>query len=249
MQRLRDQGSSSDPLTARAAELLSSMPPLDASRLRRRTLPPVEAASRGFAGRLGTTLVLAITLGTVAATAATIHRVGWPSGLFRSAQPPTATPQPVVAPPPAVRARPAPGPLAPAQPPTEHAVTREGDKIESPVTARPLIAPLPLRAAPSVATRAAAPTPTEDESALIVGAVRALRRDGDPVRAQSLAEEALRRYPNGMQVEEAMALAMEAAAARGDGAGSRRAAQRYLDSFRGGRFADRAQRILDAQPR
>jgi hypothetical protein len=82
---------------------------------------------------------------------------------------------------------------------------------------------------------------------LIVGAVRALRRDGDPARAQSLAEEALRRYPHGAQVEEAYALVFESALAMGDGAGARRAAQKYLANFPRGRFVDRARRALGTE--
>jgi hypothetical protein len=54
----------------------------------------------------------------------------------------------------------------------------------------------------------------------------------------------LQRYPHGQQIEEAMALAMEAASERGDLSDARRAAERYLSSFRAGRFADRALRIL-----
>jgi hypothetical protein len=83
----------------------------------------------------------------------------------------------------------------------------------------------------------------------MVRAVRALRRDGDPKRAQDLAEQALLQFPHGVQVEEAMALVMEAASARGDSAGARRAAQTYIDRFHAGRFADRAQRILSSPER
>ena len=272
MQRLRDQASSSDPATARAAELLSAMPPLDPTRLRRRSLPPVEAGSRGFAGKVGTTMVLAITLGTVAATAATIHRVGWPVGFLRSLEQPTSAPQPTAAPA-THRAHPSSGQTpstawepvpetAPVPPDSQPGAPRDGAKVEHMTGVRGTVAPLALRSSPSgvgrtapkesspaEAAHGAAPSPAEDESALMVGAVRALRRDGDPARAQALAEEVLQRYPNGMQVEEAMALVMEAAAARGDGAGARRAAQRYLDGFSAGRFADRAKRILEAQPR
>jgi hypothetical protein len=89
----------------------------------------------------------------------------------------------------------------------------------------------------------------QGESALLVSAVRALRREGDPARAQALAEESIQRYPHGAQVEEAMALVMEAASMRGDVPGARHAAQRYLETFRSGRFVDRAARILAASPK
>jgi outer membrane PBP1 activator LpoA protein len=89
----------------------------------------------------------------------------------------------------------------------------------------------------------------DDESTLIVRAVRALRHEGDPARAQALAEQSLARFPHGAQIEEAMALVMESAFARGDAAGAQRAASAYLDRFRSGRFADRAQRILASPAR
>jgi hypothetical protein len=78
----------------------------------------------------------------------------------------------------------------------------------------------------------------------MVSALRALRREGDPARAQSLAEEALQKFPHGAQAEEAMALIMEAASARGDASGAQQAASAYLARFGSGRFADRARRIL-----
>jgi hypothetical protein len=90
---------------------------------------------------------------------------------------------------------------------------------------------------------------TADESALVVDAVRALRRDHDPRRARELAEEVLQRYPRGAQVEEAMAVAMEAASLDGDTATARRWAERYLETFGAGRFADRARDVLAASPR
>jgi len=81
MQRLIDQTSSSDPVTVRAAELLSSMPPLDTSQLRRRVLPsPVGRRAAVIGLRPG--LVLAVTLGTVVAAAATMH--AWPRALDRT---------------------------------------------------------------------------------------------------------------------------------------------------------------------
>jgi hypothetical protein len=113
--------------------------------------------------------------------------------------------------------------------------------IAAPVDARAtaLVPENPARI-PSRATPALA----DSESSLIIDAVRALRRDRDPARALSLAEVAMDRYPQGAQIEEAMALGMEAAKAAGDGAAARRLAERYLASFRTGHFADRAQQIL-----
>jgi hypothetical protein len=97
--------------------------------------------------------------------------------------------------------------------------------------------------------RASAATSDTDESALVVDAVRALRRDHDPRRAGNLAQEVLQRYPHGGQLEEATDVAMEAAFADGDTTGARHWAGRYLGTFGTGRFADRARQVLAAPPR
>jgi hypothetical protein len=258
MQRLREQTSSTDVVTARAAALLSAMPPLDANRLRPRTPPgPVRRHVAGTWTRPG--VVLAVTLGTVAATAATLKT--WP---FRGIHEGSSEGASAVS---AALSERGSGPAAPATLKTQEQATRKTVEevavtgtaaISPPVPALPVSPPLPatpvraLRPLP----RASAQTTSErdlavveDESTLIVRAVRALRRDGDPALAQDLAEQALLRFPRGAQVEEATALVMEAAAARGNAAAARRAAQTYLDRFPSGRFADRAQRILSSPGR
>jgi len=301
MRRLRDQTSSTDPVTARAAELLSAMPPLDTSRLRARTLPRSDR-QRGAAARIRPGVAFALTLATVAAAAATLH--AWPlphaaGGLSGSLREATVSP---ASSPSSERGA---GRIAPAAPAVDVpgnvvatvtgdvAGTVHRDGIVSPVavesvglppTRAPAKAPI-ANARASMASNALASTalasnpqassaqapnaPTsiaavssaavtkaphesgtvEDESTLIVRAVRALRREADPVRAQTLAEEALQRFPHGAQVEEAMALVMESASARGDATGAQRAASAYLERFRSGRFADRAQRILASPAR
>ncbi len=59
----------------------------------------------------------------------------------------------------------------------------------------------------------------------------------------------MQRYPHGAQLEEAMAVAMEAAVTEGDTSGARHWAERYLSAFGTGRFADRARQVLAASPR
>jgi hypothetical protein len=130
-------------------------------------------------------------------------------------------------------------------------VEATGDAVIAPVAPEPgrrwalatpePLPPLPLGPGPAVSQREVA---VEDESTLMVSAVRALRREGDPARAQALAQQALQRFPHGAQAEEAMALIMEAASARGDASGAQQAAAAYLARFGSGRFADRARRIL-----
>jgi len=55
-----------------------------------------------------------------------------------------------------------------------------------------------------------------DDTGLVFEAMRALRREGQPAQAASLLDEYLRRHPNGSMAEEALALSIEAASARGD---------------------------------
>jgi hypothetical protein len=264
MLRLREQTSSPDRATARAAALLSAMAPLDTDRLSRRPLPAVDMKRHRATGRIRAGLVLAMSLGSVVATAATLHRAGWLEGQ-RVLADPAAVSLPAVLRAgsqhrnfgPAVAQAPAPvsvvesqsaaaagagvEPVAPVRAGRVSPTARAGAAMPSHATSK--------ETATTTEPSAAAVGPVEDESALVVAGVRALRRDGDPTRAQALAEEALQRYPHGAQVEEAMALAMEAMSARGDLPGARRAAQRYLASFRAGRFADRAARILAAPQR
>jgi outer membrane protein assembly factor BamD (BamD/ComL family) len=52
---------------------------------------------------------------------------------------------------------------------------------------------------------------------LVFNAMRLLRREGQPTQAAALLDEYLSRHPSGAMAEEALALSIEAAAARGDG--------------------------------
>lgn len=273
MQRLRDQTSSPDPATARAAALLSAMPPLDAARLRRPPLPGPEVARRAGAGRLRTALVIAMTLGSVGAAAATLRGATWLRGArgadvqghavtagagqasrasphqgARGAGVDDALSEVAVAPQPATAVV-APADRAP-QPAGDLVTDPAARHVDAPRAGAPRSTPGGQpRSASKETARTGAARAIADESALMVGAVRALRRDGDPARAQALAEESLQKYPHGVQVEEAMALAMEAASANRDEAAARQAARRYVANFPSGRFTDRAQRILGSPPR
>lgn len=244
MRRLREEIDSPDPTLARAAALLSTMPPLETERLRRR--PPIaRVVAPVRMRRLRVALVVVVTTVSAAAAASTLH-ARWSRAHNAAAQAPLPS-----APESALRSRPsrsgAHG-VAEAPDPADRSEPPAVDDDRS----------IPAGSLPSVPSRHSGPSrgpvrepahglataAEEDESALMVAAVRALRRDGDASRAEQLAEQALQRYPHGRQVEEAMDLAMEAAFARGDASDARRAAQRYLSSFRAGRFADRALRIL-----
>jgi hypothetical protein len=231
MQRLRDQASSDDTAIARAASLLAAMPPLDPAELKMRA-PSLERVERPPVRRLGLALAVALLLASLAAAGATtLRHTGFWSRSGALGAPASVTP------PAGVR----PGPLrvadtAPAAPST----------LAAPVQRAPAPAQEPLSVTPE-GSHAVSQNAGPSESTLMVDAVRALRRDGDPARAQALAEEALRRFPRGAQVEEASALVFEAALAQGDEAGARRAAQRYLANFPRGRFVDRARRALGTE--
>jgi hypothetical protein len=91
-------------------------------------------------------------------------------------------------------------------------------------------------AAPPAKVEVDAQLHPSDGASLVLLAIKVLRRAHDAVQASQLLEEYLRTYPRGALREEAMALAVEAAAARGDRRESLRLAARYERSFPDGRF-------------
>jgi hypothetical protein len=94
--------------------------------------------------------------------------------------------------------------------------------------------------APSADVAAAAP-PSE-EAVLVLAAVRALRREHDPVRAGALLDDYLKRFPHGVLAEEALAVGIEAAVARLDTRAARLLADKYLGRYPSGRFAGLARK-------
>jgi hypothetical protein len=81
------------------------------------------------------------------------------------------------------------------------------------------------------------------ESSVLFEATGALRRDGDPARASRILDDYFRKFPHGALSEEALALAIEAASARGD-ARARTLAKRYLDLYPKGNFRAKAERVI-----
>jgi hypothetical protein len=117
--------------------------------------------------------------------------------------------------------------------------TRTGPDPLPPARSAPLPSPVPpLSTTTEVAPRAEVVQAKSEEAALVLGAVRALRRDHDVSAAVRLLEAYRLRFPSGDLAEEALALTIEALAMRGD-----RAAldfvDEYLRRFRKGRFVDR----------
>jgi type IV secretory pathway VirB10-like protein len=110
----------------------------------------------------------------------------------------------------------------------------------------PLPEPAPLAPPPEVeppgAKRAEKPRAGEDPSQ-VAEAVRALRKQGDAARAQQLLDQYLRTNPRGALAEDALALSIEAAAARKDPRAADYA-RRYLARYPNGRFRKVAERAL-----
>jgi hypothetical protein len=100
----------------------------------------------------------------------------------------------------------------------------------------------PATEAPSNEARMAA-APSE-EAAMVLAAMRSLRRGHDPLKAGALLEQYLDRFPRGALVEEALALGMEAALDRNDATAARRLADRYVQHYPAGRFNGLARRAM-----
>lgn len=134
-----------------------------------------------------------------------------------------------------------------------------------PLPAPPAVAPAKpqARAAPPSSQAIAAPTPVElpvaepenhrqrpsrvrarsEDPSQVVAAVEALRKQHDPERAAKLLAGYLAAHPRGALVEEAVALSIEAAAARRD-PGAADFARRYLRDYPSGRFRQTAEAAL-----
>lgn len=82
-----------------------------------------------------------------------------------------------------------------------------------------------------------------EDPSQVAEALRALRKQGDPARAQVLLDQYLRANPRGALAEDALALSIEAAAARKDPR-SAELARRYLARYPSGRFHALAERAL-----
>jgi hypothetical protein len=100
---------------------------------------------------------------------------------------------------------------------------------------------------PRVMAHPSAPPPAADPAngpgaGLMVEAMQA-RRASDPVRASALLAEYQHKYPQGAFQEEALALSIESANARGSESAARLAAD-YLRRYPNGRFRELAQRVL-----
>jgi len=123
-----------------------------------------------------------------------------------------------------------------AAPPARPATNRGTRRVSAPVSER-----LAARPAPE----AAAATPSPRERAEVLDAMIALRRDHDADRAGHLLDRYLAARPHGALREEALALAIEAADARGDRASVASWARAYQADYPTGRFAGFARSHLN----
>jgi hypothetical protein len=94
---------------------------------------------------------------------------------------------------------------------------------------------------------APAPAPPE-EAALVMAALRSLRREHNPAQASALSRSYLTRFPEGVLTEEAFAIGIEAAVARHDAASAAALANQYLGRYPVGRFVGLARKTASARP-
>lgn len=118
----------------------------------------------------------------------------------------------------------------------------------SPAPPAPSASPEPAHVSPAMAPATRRPQTSRarargEDPSQVVAAVEALRKQRDPDRAAKLLAEYLTAHPRGALVEEAVALSIEAAAARHDPAASA-FARRYLEQFPRGRFRQTAEAVL-----
>jgi hypothetical protein len=224
MKRLRDTDDG-EPLSRHGAELLRSTPPApDDPDVRARVWRAIETTGSKRRGipiwipRLALVAVVALVAGT--AGAVITHR--WMLPKSGAAVPAQATPPRL----PAEKTR----PIAALPPVEEPAVDRSPSPSPSPKPAA-RSTPKKVTVVPPPSTASAARERTEVLDALV-----ALRREHDAVRAGTMLGRYLSAHPHGSLREEALALAIEAADARGDRPGAAQLAQLYQQEFPAGRF-------------
>ena len=91
-------------------------------------------------------------------------------------------------------------------------------------------------------TEVASAPPPPEEAALVMAALRSLRREHNPVQADTLLQTYLTRFPEGVLTEEALAIGIEAAVARHDAASAKALANQYLGRYPAGRFVGLARK-------
>jgi hypothetical protein len=259
-QRLLEMREFRDPDEAETARLLRSLPPTSSNELAERRVYARICAWHSRGPRLArvAVLVTALLVSTTILSATLARR--W---LARSDQKPSgsiALGRPVAQPghPTALREqpeRPAPADSVPPSP----SVNDEGllayasaarasthrDRPRDPLAGkRQAVASGDVRGAAeqSPPTEVAPAPPPPEEAALVMAALRSLRRGHNPVQAGALLQSYLTRFPEGVLTEEALALGIEAAVARHDAASAKAIAKQYLGRYPAGRFVGLARK-------
>lgn len=104
----------------------------------------------------------------------------------------------------------------------------------------------PVNAAHEKRTIAQARPDCGEDATYVLEAIQALRTERDPVRAQALLDDYLKAHARGVLSGEALALSIEAAAARSDPRAADYA-RRYLAAYPTGKYRALAMRALDMQ--
>jgi hypothetical protein len=241
MKRLRDQGGD-DPAQRRGVEILQRAPATPRMPDMKRRVwhslhrDPARHAA-GLARRRLKLAAAAVAVLALAGTAAAMIRGPLPgrlAGLWRA--PAVDANAPVGRKGATPRREPAPAPPAEAPRVMPPATVTLPPAATEPTA--PRRSPPPSRGA--VAARGAAvavtATATARERTEVLDALVALRRDHDPVRAAAMLSAYLSSHPRGALREEALALAIEAADARGDRTAGERLSRSYVEAYPSGRF-------------
>jgi hypothetical protein len=137
---------------------------------------------------------------------------------------------------------PAPAPAGPAEPAPVRAATKPAAAPSRKMLREPEPSPAPAPRREARHLPASVRREAEDPRR-VMEAMRALRQDKDPARAQVLLAEHQLRHPRSALSEEVLALSIEAAVARKDSA-AKEHARRYLAQYPRGRFRELAVRAL-----
>ena len=243
MDRLSEKRNAFDPAEEVLADLIRASEPVVVTPARKqrvlnRVLLRETTRRRARSRLLRPVFVLGVISLAGATAAATIGRRAW---IERRAQTNARPADPV-----ALAARPRhvhPKPVLPAA--ADETADQLLDEPEAtPAPSRPT--PRTLRRPAHVASRVHAARSSEDPSR-VFDAIQALRTDRDPARASRLLAEYLARYPHGALAEEALALSIEAAAARHSPSAAT-FAERYLREYPRGRFRHTAEQALEHTP-
>jgi hypothetical protein len=247
-QRLTDMQDFCDPDEAEAARLLRSLPPAAPNELAERRVYAKICAEPSRRPRLAPVAVLitALLVSTTILSATLARR--WLTGSAQKSSGTAALSLPAAQPkhPTARREQ---EPSAMDQSPSAAQVGTRRDRVREPLTGkRQAVASNDVRGAVEESAVRQVASPPPEEAALVMAALRSLRREHKPAQAGALAQSYLTRFPAGVLIEEALAISIEAALARHDADGAETLAHQYLGRYPAGRFVSLARKTVSARP-